>query len=107
MLTDDGDFLGERLIGAVEDVVSGGRWVGRTARISMLEQGNGNRCGCQRLEVHGDGGQAGLELHVLSDRLDGSGKSVERLGGAVGAFDPSAVAGTDRVFVFTPCRAFG
>jgi len=60
----------------------------------------------QLLEVHGGGGQQRLDLHVCEPPSDGCGKSVERLGRAVGAFDAPAVSGVDRMVVLAPCQAF-
>jgi hypothetical protein len=58
------------------------------------------------LEVHGYCGEQGLYFHVFEPPADGSVQSMKRLGGAVRAFHPPAVAGVDRVFFVTPCRAF-
>jgi hypothetical protein len=92
--------------GAVEKARSGRSrdwWGCATFDDREEEQHHGSR---QFLEVHGDGGQQSLDFHVFEPPPDGSGKSVECLGGAVRALDPPAVAGVDRAFVFTPRRAF-
>jgi transposase len=93
-------------VGAVEEVVSGRRriWSGRAHFDDRTEHKHHSRR--QLLEVHCDGGHQSLDFHVFEPSADGSGKSVERLCGAVRAFDLPSVAGVDRVVVFTPCRAF-
>lgn len=96
---------GNAPVGAVEEVVSArcSGWPGRAIFDDRADRRHQGRR--QLFEVHCDGGQQGLDLHVFEPPPDRSCKAVERLGGAMRAFDLPSVTGVDRVFVFTPCRA--
>ena len=60
----------------------------------------------QLLEVHCQGGQEGLDLHVLKPHSDGPCEAVECLGCALRAFDLPSVAGVNGAFGIHPRRAF-
>lgn len=70
----------------------------------MIERTNIEKASARFLEIHCDGSQQSLDLHVLDPvRLalanPWSVFEVPR------ACDPPAVADADRMFIFTPCRA--
>jgi len=72
---------------------------------TLINCRNNNTMAAAIFQLHGDGAQEGLEFHVFGPPADRSGKSVERLGRPMRAFDAPAVAGVDRVFVLAPCQA--